>query len=164
MSNVRPSYMNSTAATCYAARISLRSSFHLGTVVLSPPLGLKSRFARAVRASPASAPPALCREREAPFCLWSGPLFLQSTQNRAFIRPQCLMQEKTPSAVLGKVPRSCTRRCSSTAAVRHAVSQAVSLQRSWCRQPRPNPSVEGTAKRLRLLSTPHLEQIGRAHV
>ena len=158
MSNVRPSRMNSTAAPCYAARASVRHGFPVGTLVLSPPLGLKSRFARAVRASPASAPPALCRERANPSRPWSGPLVQQSIQNRTFAQPQCFMQEKMPSAVLCKVSRSCIRRGPSTAAVRHAVSQAVPLQRSWCRQPRPNPSVEGTAKRLRLLSAPHLER------
>ena len=158
MSNVRPSYMNSTAASCYAVQASLRSSFRVGTVALSPPLGLKSRSARAVRPSAASAPPALCREREVPSRARSVPLVKQSIQNRAFIQALCCMQEKMQSSVLREMSRSCSRRCPSTAAVRHAVSQAVSLQRSWCRQPRPNPSVEGTAKRLRLLSTPHLER------
>ena len=158
MSNVRPSCMNTNSAPSYATRTSLRSSFSVATRVLSPPLGLESRFARAVRDSPASAPPALCRERANPSRPWSGPLVQQSIQNRAFVHPQCFMQEKIPPAVLRKVSRSCTRRGPSTAAVRHAVSQAVPLQRSWCRQPRPNPSVEGTAKRLRLLSAPHLER------
>ena len=150
--------MNSTAASCYAARASLRSSFHVGTVVVSPPLGLKSRFARAVRASPASARPALCRERAIPSRSWSSPLVQQGIQNRAFVQPQCFMQEKPPPAICRNLSRSCNPRCPSTAAVRHAVSQAVLLQRSWCRPPWPNPSVEGTAKRLRLLSAPHLER------
>ena len=158
MSNVRPSYMNSTAAPCYASRASFRSSFPLETPVLALPLGIESRSARAVRASPAGAPPALCRERANPSRPWAGPLVQQSIQNRAFVHALCFVQEKVPSSVLHKVPRSCTRRCPSTAAVRHAVSKAVALQRPRCRQPRPNPSVEGTAKRLRLLSAPHLER------
>ena len=158
MSNVRPSCMNTNSALSYAARASFQSSSPIGTLVPSPPLGLRSRFARAVRASPAGAPPALCRERANPSRPWAGPLVQQSIQNRAFVHALCFVQEKVPSSVLHKVPRSCTRRCPSTAAVRHAVSKAVALQRPRCRQPRPNPSVEGTAKRLRLLSAPHLER------
>ena len=158
MSNVRPSSMNSTAASCYATQASTRSGFHVGTRVLSPPLGLKSRFARAVRPRAAGAPPALCSARANPSRLHPGPLVRQSIPNGAFGQPQCFIQEKVQSAVLHKVSRSCTRRYPSTAAVRHAVSNAVSRQSSWCRPPRPNPSVEGTAKRLRLLSAPHLER------
>ena len=158
MSNVRPSYMNSTAAPCCAARTSLRNAFHVGTLVLSPPLGRKSRSARAVRPSAAGAPPALCRERAIPSPARSVPLATQSLQNRAFAQTRCSMQEKVPSSNFREVSRSCTRRCPSTAAVRHAVSQAVPLQRSWCRQPRPNPSVEGMAKRLRLLSAAYLKR------
>ena len=158
MSNVRPSYMNSTAASCYAARASLRSSFHVATRVLHPPLGLVSRSARAVRSLAAGAPLALCCKRANPSLARSVPLVKRGNKNRAFARALCFMQEKMPPTVLRKVSRSCSRRCPSTGAVRHAVSQAVPLQRSWCRQPRPNPSVEGMAKRLRLLSTPHLER------
>ena len=150
--------MNSTAAPCYALRASSRSSFRVGTRVLYPSPGLKSRFARAVRPLAAGAPPALCSARAIPSRARSVPLVKQSIQNRAFIQALCCMQEKTQPSVLREVSRSCSRRCPSTAAVRHAVSQAVPLQRSWCRQPRPNPSVEGMAKRLRLLSTPHLER------
>ena len=158
MSNVRPSYMNSTAAPCYATRASLRSSFHVGTLVLSPPLGRKSRSARAVRPSAAGALPAVCRERAIPSRARSAPQVKNGIQNGAFGHALCFLQEKILSAVLRKVSRSCARRCSSTVAVRHAVSQAVPLQRLRCRPPRPNPSVEGTAKRLRLLSAPHLER------
>ena len=158
MSNVRPSHMNSTAAPFYAARASVRSCFPVGTRVPYPPLGLGSRSAGAVRPLAAGAPPALCSERAIPSRVRSVSLATKSTQNRAFVRPQCFMQEKIPSAVLRRLSRSCTCRSPSTAAVRHVVSQAVAPQRSWCRPPWPNPSVEGTAKRLRLLSTPHLKR------
>ena len=150
--------MNSMAATCYAERAWFRSSFHVGTVVLSRSLGSESRSARAVRPLAAGALPALCGERAIPSRSQSVPLVKQSIQNRAFVQPQCFVQEKMQSAALHNMSRSCARRGQSTAAVRHAVSKAVSLQRSWCRPPRPNPSVEGMAKRLRLLPTPHLER------
>ena len=158
MSNVRPSYMNSIAASCYAARASLRSSCPVGTRVPSPPLGLKSRFARAVRASPAGAPLALCRERAIPPRAQAAPLVKQSIQNRPFVQPQCFMQEKVPSLVPRELSRLGTRCCPSTPSVRQPVSKRMAAQRSWWRQPRPNPSVEGTHKRLRLLRPPHLER------
>ena len=153
-----PKSMNAKSARSYGTRTSLRSSFPVGTQVLSPPPGLESRFARAVRASPASAPPALCRERAIPSRARWVTLVRQSIQSRAFAQALCFMQEKNRSALSRELPLSCTHRRPPTVALRHAVSQAVPLQRSWCRPPRPNPSVEGTAKRLRLLSAPHLER------
>ena len=158
MSNVRPSCMNTTSAPSRTAVTSLRCRFHAGGCVRSPPLGRESRFARAARPSAVGAPPALCRERAIPFRSRSVPLRMQGTQNRAFVRTPCCWQEKIPPALLLSVSRSCTRCCSSSSAVRPLVSKKVAAQRSWWRQPRPNPSVEGMAKRLRLLSTPHLER------
>ena len=158
MSNVRPSYMNSTAAPCYASRASFRSSFPVETPVLALPLGIESRSARAVRPLAAGAPSALCRERAIPSRARWVTLVRQSIQSRAFAQALCFMQEKNRSALSRELPLSCTHRRPPTVALRHAVSQAVPLQRSWCRPPRPNPSVEGTTKRLRLLSAPHLER------
>ena len=158
MSNVRPACMNTTSAPSCTAVTSLRCRFHPGGCVLSPPLGRKSRFARAVRPSAVGAPSALCRERATPVHSRSVPMVMQGIQNRAFVQTSCCWQEKMPPAVLHKVSRSWTRRCSSASAVRPLVSKKVAAQRSWWRQPRPNPSVEGMAKRLRLLSTPHLER------
>ena len=158
MSNVRPASVNTNSAPSYATRTSLRSSFPVGTQVLSPPPGLESRFARAVRASPASAPPALCGERAIPSRVRAALLVKQSIQNRTFVQVQCSMQEKVPSLVPHELSRSCTRCRPSTSSLTQLVSKKVAAQRSWWRQPRPNPSVEGTAKRLRLLSAPHLER------
>jgi hypothetical protein len=75
-----------------------------------------------------------------------------------FASAVCLMQEQIPSVVLRTVSHQGTCRCSSTAGAMQLVSSSVATQRLRCRHPRPNPSVEGTAKRLRLLSAPHLER------
>ena len=158
MSNVRPTSVNTNSAPSYARRTSLRISFPVGNHVPPPPLNLKSRFARAVRASPASAPPALCSERATPSRARAAPLVKQGIQNRAGVQVQSCMQEKVPSLVPHELSRSCTGFCPSTSSVKQLVSKRVAAQRSWWRQPRPNPSVEGTAKRLRLLSAPHLER------
>jgi hypothetical protein len=158
MSNVRPSCMNATSAPSCTAGTSLRCRFHAGGCVLSPPLGRKLRFARAVRPSAVGAPPAVCCRRATLFRSRSVPLVMQGIRNRAFVQTPGCRQEKVPPAVLHKVSRSCTRRCSSSSAVRPLVSKKGAAHRSWWRQPRPNPSVEGMAKRLRLLSTPHLER------
>ena len=130
MSNVRPFCMNAISALSYATRASFCNSFQVGTRVLYPPLGFNPSSARAVRPLTAGASPELCREREVPSRCRSGPLVLQSIQNQAFVQPQCFVQEKMQSAALHKVSRSCARREQSTAAVRHAVFKAVSLQRS----------------------------------
>ena len=158
MSNVRPTSMNTTSTPSHSARTSVRRSFHAGNRVPSEPLSLRSRFARAVRALPAGAPLALCSERASPSRARSVPLPKQSIQNRVFVRAPSFGQENVPSAAVREVSRSCFCRSTSTAAVRSRVSQAAPLHRSWCRPPRPNPSVEGTVKRLRLLSAPHLER------
>ena len=158
MSNVRPASVNTNSAPSYATRTTFRSSFSVGTHVLSPPPGLKSRFVRAVRASPASAPPALCRERTIHSRSRSVPLVKKNTQNRAFVQASCCMQEKVPSLALCELSRLGTHCCPSTPSVRQLVSKRVAALRPWWRHPRPNPSVEGTAKRLRLLSAPHLER------
>jgi hypothetical protein len=153
-----PKSMNAKSALSYATRSSLRNSFPVGTTVLSPPLGLKSQSARAVRALPAGAPPALCSERATPALLRSVPLVKKSIQNRAFVHAMCRMQEKLPSLVLNKLSRLGTRTCPSTSSVRQLVSKKEAAQRSWWRQPRPNPFIEGMPKRLRLLCTPHVKR------
>ena len=158
MSNVRPTSMNTTSASSCSARTSLRRSFHAWNRVPSEPLSLRSRFAQAILALPVGAPIALCSERAIPSRARSVPLVKQSIQTRVFVQAPSFGQEKVPSAALREVSRSCICRSTSTAAVRSRVSQAAPLHRSWCRPPRPNPSVEGMAKRLRLLSTPHLER------
>ena len=156
MSNVRPTSVNSKSARCHATRASLRSIHPVGTRVLSPPLGLKSLFARAVRASPASAPLALCRERTTPSRSQSVRLVTHSIQNRALVHPRSGMQENVPSLVHRELSRLGARFCPSTSSARQLVSKRVAARRMWCRPPRPNPAVEGTAKRLRLSSAPHL--------
>ena len=158
MSNVRPASVNANSVPSYARRTSIRSSFPVGTRMLSPLLGVKSRFARAVRASPAGAPVALNDERAIPLRARAALLAKGSIQNRAFVRALSFGQEKVLSLVFHEVSRSCYRFCPSTSSGRQLVSKRVAAQRSWWRQPRPNPSVEGTAKRLRLLSAPHLER------
>ena len=158
MSNVRPTSVNANSAPSYATLTSFRSSSSVGTRVLSPPLGFKSRFTLAVRPPAAGAPPALCRERAIPSRARAAPLAKQSIQNRAFVYLRCFMQEKVPSLVPRELSRSGTRCFPSKPLVRQLVSKRVAAQRSWWRQPRPNPSVEGTHKRLRLLRPPHLER------
>ena len=158
MSNVRPTSVNTGSTPSNATKASFRGSSFVGARVLSPPLGLKSRFVPAVRASPASAPPALCRERAIPSRSRSVLLVKQSIQNRAFVQLRCFMQEKMPSVALRTVSRPGTCRCSSTAAGIQLVSRRVATQRSWWRQPRPNPFIEGTHKRLRLLRPPHVKR------
>jgi hypothetical protein len=158
MSNVRPSCMNTNAAPSYAAFASERISSSGGSLAVLPRVECRSWAARAARPSAVSAPPALCRERAIPSRSRSVPLVKQSIQNQAFVQAWCRWQEKTPSAVLHKVSRSGTVGCSSSAAVRQLVSKRVAAQRSRCRPSRPNPSIEGMPKRLRLLRTPHVKR------
>ena len=150
--------MNTKSAPSDATRTAIRSSFPVGTRVLAPPLRLKSRFARAVRASPASAPPALCSERTSPSRSRSVPLVKKSLQNRACVHLPCFMQDKVPPVVPCELQCLGSRFCPSTSAVRQLVSKREAVQRSWWRQPRPNPFIEGTPKRLRLLCTPHVKR------
>ena len=150
--------MNANSAPSYATRTSLRSNFPVGTRVLSPPPGLKSRFARAARPSAAGAPFALCGERASLSRACSVPLVKQSIQNRAVVHLRRFMQERVSSLVSCELLRLGTHCCPSTSAVRQLVSKRVAAQRSWWRQPRPNPSIEGMPKRLRLLCTPHVKR------
>ncbi len=153
-----PKSMNTWSAPSYATKASMRSSLSEGTLVLSPPLGLRPRSARAVRALPTGAPPALCRERAIPPRSRSVLLVKQSIQNRAFVHLRCFMQEKVSSLALHELPRLGTHCCPSTSAVRQLVSKRVAAQRLRWRQPRPNPFIEGMPKRLRLLCTPHVKR------
>ena len=159
MSNVRPTSVNADSTPFCTARASLRSScLPVGTRVLSPPLGVKSRFARAIRALPAGVPPALCSQRAIPSRARAVPPVNQSIRNRALVHLWRFMQEKVPSLVPHERSRLGTRICPSTSSVRQLASKKAAAHRSWWRQPRPNPAVEGTVKRLRLLSAPHLER------
>ena len=144
MSNVRPPSMNANSAPSCAMRPSLRSSFPVGTRAICPPLGITSRVVRAVRASPASAPPALCQERTTLSCSRSVPLAKQSIQNRGFVHLRCFMQEKVSSLVPHEQSRLGIRRCPSTSAVIQLVSKRAATPRSWWRHLRPNPSIERT--------------------
>ena len=158
MSNVRPTSMNTTASLSHVKEVFRRRNFLRGGCTVSARLGPESRLARAARPSAIGAPLALCRERAIPFRARAAPLVKQSIQHRAFVQPQCFTQEKVPSLVPRGPSRLGTRCCPSTLSVRQLVSKTVAAQRSWWRQPRPNPSVEGTHKRLRLLRPPHLER------
>ena len=144
MSNARPSSMNAKSAPSCATQPSLRSSFPVGTRALSLPLGLTSRVVRDVRASLASAPPALCQEGATLSFSRSVPLAKQSIQNRGFVHLRCLMQEKVSSLVPHELSRLGIRRCPSTSAAIQLVSKRVATHRSWWRHPRPNPSIERT--------------------
>ena len=158
MSNVRPTSMNTTARLSHVEEVSLRRKSLGGGCAVSATPGLESRLARAARPSATGATLALCRERAIPSRARAAPLAKQSIQNRAFVQALRFTQEKVPSLVPHELARLCTRFCPSTSSVRQLVSKRVAAQRSWWRQPRPNPSVEGTVKRLRLLSAPHLER------
>jgi hypothetical protein len=158
MSNVRPSCMNTKSTPSYASRVSERIGSLSGRLVALPRVECRLRVARAARPSAVGAPPALCREGANTFRLWSSPLVQQSIQNQAFVQPQCFMQEKVSSAPLRAVSRPGTCRCSSKAGAIQLVSSRVATQRSWWRHPRPNPSIEGMPKRLRLLVTPHVKR------
>jgi hypothetical protein len=158
MSNVRPFHMKATAAPSQAPRVSERISSLGGVWVVVPRVECRLRAARAARPSAVGAPPALCREWAIPSHSQSAPQVTQSIQNRAFVQSQYSMQEKIPSAVARTASRPGTFRCSSTAGAIQLVSSRVAAQRSWWRQPRPNPSIEGMPKRLRLLVTPHVKR------
>ena len=144
MSNVRPSSMNANSAPKRATRASLRGGLPVGTRALSPPLDITSRVVRAVRASPASAPPALCQERATVSCSRSVPFGKQSIQNRAFVHRRYFMKEKVSSLVPHKLSRLGIRSCPPTSAVIQLVSKRAVTQRSWWRHPRPNPFIERT--------------------
>ena len=150
--------MQETTAPSHAPRVSERISSLGGSQAGLPRVECKLRAARAARPSAVSAPLALCREGTIPSRSSSVPLVKQSIQNRAFIHLRCFMQEKVPSLVPCEVSRLGTRCCLSRSSVRRLVSKRVAAQRSWWRQPRPNPAIEGMPKRLRLLVTPHIRR------
>ena len=150
--------MKETAAPSYAPRVSERISSLGGSQAGLPRVECKLRAARAARPSTVSAPLALFRERTIPRRSRAVPLVKLSIQNRAFVRLRCFIQEKVPSLVHRELSRLGSRCCLSTSSVRQLVFKRVAAQRSWWRQPRPNPAIEGMPKRLRLLVTPHIRR------
>jgi hypothetical protein len=158
MSNVRPSYMKTTAAPSYAAVASKRISSLGGSSAVLLRTECRLRAARAARPSAVGAPPALCRERELSFHSCSVPLVKQRLQNSTFVHAHFI---KEPTATVFHrsglhFAQNLVRR--SRPAERQLVSKRAAVQRSWCRPPRPNPSIEGMPKRLRLLCTPHVKR------
>jgi hypothetical protein len=165
MSNVRPFHMKATATPSYAPRVSEQISTLGGSRAVLPRIECRLRAARAARPSAVGAPPALCRERELSFHSRSALLVKQRLQNAAFVHARCLMQEPTAAILQCSASHSAQGKArwsgicrASTPAVRQLVSKSVAAQRSWWRQPRPNPSIEGMPKRLRLLCTPHVKR------
>ena len=158
MSNVRPSCMNTTSAPSYAANASERISSLGGSSAVLPRTECLSRAARATRPSAVGARPALCREGELSFHSCSGSLMKQRPKNSAFVHASFITD---PTATIlqcgasGFVQNTVRR---SRPAERQLVSKRAAVQRSWCRLPRPNPSIEGMPKRLRLLCTPHVKR------
>ena len=150
-----PKSMKETAAPSHAPRVSVRISSLGGSQAVLPRVDCKLR---AARPSAVNAPPALCRERTIPSRSSSVPLVTQNIQNRAVIHRRRFMQERVLSLVPCELSRLGTRCCPSTSSVRQLVSKRVAAQRSWWRQPRPNPAIEGMPKRLRLLVTPHIQR------
>jgi hypothetical protein len=158
MSNVRPFHMKTTDAPSYAESVSERISSLGGSLAVLPRVERRLRAARAARPSAVGAPPALCRERELSFHSCSGSLVKQRPQNSAFVHAHFV---KEPTATILKCSGSgfaqnTVRR--SRPAERQLVSKRAAVQSSWCRPPRPNPSIEGMPKRLRLLRTPHVKR------
>jgi hypothetical protein len=163
MSNVRPFHMKATVAPSYAPRVAERISSLGGSLAVPHRVECRLRAARAARPSAVGAPPAVCRELS--LHSRSVPLVKQSLQSAAFVHARCFMQELTATILRCSASGSaqCKARRSrnyraSTPAARQLVSKRVAAQRSWCRLPRPNPSIEGMPKRLRLLCTPHVKR------
>jgi hypothetical protein len=155
---VRPSCMNANAEPSYAANVSKRISSLSGSLAVLPRVESRSRAARAARPSAVGARPALCREREFSFHSRSGSLVKQKLQNSAFVHA-CFIKEPTATVFqcsASGFAQNTVRR--SRPAKRQLVAKRVAVQRSWCRPPRPNPSIEGMPKRLRLLCTPHVKR------
>jgi hypothetical protein len=158
MSNVRPSCMKTTAALSYAENVSERISSLGGSLAVLPRVERRSRAARAARPSAVGAPPALCREGELSFHPHSSSPVKQRLQNSAFVHARFI---KEPTATMlqcsasGFVQNTVRR---SRPTERQLVSKRAAVQSSWCRPPRPNPSIEGMPKRLRLLCTPHVKR------
>jgi hypothetical protein len=158
MSNVRPSCMNATSAPSYAENASQRISSLSGSLAVLPRTERRSRAARAACPSAVGAPPALCRERELSFHSCSVSLVKQRLQNAASGHARFI---KEPTATVFHCSglhfaQNTVRQ--SRPAERQLVSKRAALQRSWCRPPRPNPSIEGMPKRLRLLCPPHVKR------
>jgi hypothetical protein len=158
MSNVRPFHMKAiTRATpSRAPRVSERISSLSGRMAVLPRVERRLRTARATRPSEVGAPPATCQEGELSFHPRFGSLVKQRPQTSAFGHARCFMLEPTATTSASRFAQRKARRSSSGA--RQLVSKRVAGQRSWCRPPRPNPSIEGMPKRLRLLCTPHVKR------
>jgi hypothetical protein len=155
MSNVRPFHMKATATPSYAPSVSKRISSLGGSLAVLPRVECRLRVARAARPSAVGAPPAICRERKLSLKSNSG---MPVKQNSAFVHARFM---KEPTATVFHCSglhfaQNTVRR--SRSAERQLVSKRVAVQRSWCRPPRPNPSIEGMPKRLRLLCTPHVKR------
>jgi hypothetical protein len=155
MSNVRPSCMKATAAPSYAANASERISSLGGSQAVLPRVEYGLRAARAARPSAVGAPPALCRERKLSFHSCSGSLV---KQNSVVVYARFI---KEPTAAILQCSASGfaqnTIRRSRPAEIR-LVSKRAALQRSWCRLSRPNPSIEGKTKMLRISFSPHVKR------
>ena len=158
MSTVRPSHMKATGAPSYAANASKRISSLGGSLAVLPRVECRLRAARAARPSAVGARPALCREGELSFHSRSGSLVKKKRKNSAFVHTRFI---KEPTATIlqcraSGFAQNTVRR--SRPAERQLVSKRAAMLSSWCRPPRPNPSIEGMPKRLRLLCTPHVKR------
>ena len=157
-SNVRPSCMKANSAPSYAENSSQRISSLDGSQAVLPRVECTSRAAWAARPSAVGAPPALCRESELSFHSRSGSPVEHKLQNLAFVHA-CFIKEQTATILhccASGFARNTVRR--PKPAERQLVSKRAAVQSSWCRPPRPNPSIEGMHKRLRLLCTPHVKR------
>jgi hypothetical protein len=158
MSNVRPSCMNSDPAPSYADSSSQRISSLGGSLAVMARVECRLRAARAARPSAVGALPVLCQERKLSCHSRSGSLVKQRLQNSAFVHVR-FIKESTATVFHGSglhFAQNTVRR--SWLAERQLVSKRAAVQRSWCRPSRPNPSIEGRHKRLRLLCTPHVKR------
>ena len=147
--------MKATATSSYAPSVSKRISSLGGSLAVLPRVECGSRVARAARPSAAGAPSARYRERRLSLHSGSGSLVKQKS---AFVHARFI---KEPTATVFHCiglhyAQNTVRR--SRPAERQLVSKRAAVQRSWCRPPRPNPSIEGMPKRLRLLCTPHVKR------
>jgi hypothetical protein len=158
MSNVRPSCMNANSAPSYAENVPERISSLGGSQAVLPRVEGWLRVARAARPSAVGAPPALCRERRLSFHSCSGSPMKQRLQNSAFVHVR-FIKEQTATILWCSAfgfDQNMVRR-SKSAEIR-LVSKRAAVQRPRWRPSRPNPSIEGMPKRLRLLCTPHVKR------
>jgi hypothetical protein len=165
MSNVRPSHMKATAVLSSAPKVSEKIGSLGRSLAVPPRMDSRLRTARAARPSAVGAPLAIRRERRLSFYSRAALLVKQELQNAAFVHARCAMQEPTTTILQFSASRSAQSKARwsgtcgpSKPAVRQLVSKRVAVRRSWCRPPRPNPSIEGMPKRLRLLCTPHVKR------